>query len=289
MVDLMGQREQWPLRTLACLLKRARNVVKFLFRSYRTYRNEDNILIYQMGKVGSTSIAKALGERAIQIHNFYPTNEPFSRKPFYRSSLYKKPIHWTFYYLIRRGIRRRSKLKVITLVRDPISRNVSMYFQDLYYFLAYYFSEIRPNRDSREEDIDILIDCFRETFDHRYPLDWFDKEFKRFTGVDVYEYAFDSNAGCTKIERGGISLLIIQTERLSDCWHVVEEFCGRKLELRKDNRGERKWYGPLYSEFLDRHSLQAGELDEIYSSRYATFFFSEETRAELRRRWLSHK
>jgi len=266
------------------MLKRAKNVVKHLVQSYRAYRNEDNILIYQMGKVGSTSLAKALGERALQIHNFYPSNEPWSHKPFYRSSLYKRPVHWIFYRLIREGVRRRSKLKIITLVRDPISRNISMYFHHLHYRLAYYFSEIRPSRDSRE-GIDALVDCFRETFDHRYPLDWFDNELKRFTGVDVYEYAFDAVTGWSKIEVGGISLLIVQTERLRDCWHAVEEFCGRKLEFLEDNQGRRKWYGTLYSEFLDRYSLSADELDEIYSSRYATFFFSEKTRAELRWKW----
>jgi hypothetical protein len=238
-----------------------------------------------MGKVGSTSLAKALGERAIQIHNFYPSNELCSHKPLYRSSLYRKPLHWMFYRVIRLGIRRRRKLKIITLVRDPIGRNVAMYFQDLHYWLAYYFSEVRPNRDTREEDIDILVDCFREVFDHRYPLDWFDKELKRLTGIDVYEFTFDSTTGCTEINRGHVSLLIIQTERLSDCWHAVEEFCGRKLELREDNRGKRKWYGTMYSEFLKRYLVSADELEEIYSSRYATFFFSEQTRAELRRRW----
>ncbi len=242
-----------------------------------------------MGKVGSTSIAKALGDRAIQIHNFYSANAPFSRKPFYTNSLYKKPLYWLFYRSIRLGIRRRSKLKIVTLVRDPIGRNISMYFQDLAYFLAYYLSEVIPNRDNREEDIDILVDCFRRTFDHRYPLDWFDKEFKRFTGVDVYEHAFDATKGWTRIDKDGMSVLIVQTEKLSDCWHTVEEFCGCKLERREDNRGERKWYGTLYSEFLGRYSLSAVELDEIYSSRYARFFFTEETRAELRRKWQGEK
>ena len=270
------------------MLRRARDVVGFLTSTYRRYRNEDNILIYQMGKVGSTSLVKALGERAIQIHNFFPSNEPCSRKPFYGSSLRRKPVEWLFYHAIRRGVRARSTLKIVTLVRDPIGRNVSMYFQHLHYWLAHYFSEIRADRDGRE-GIDTLVDCFRETFDHRYPLDWFDKELKRLTGVDVYEHAFDSTRGCTEITKGGIRVLIIQTDKLRDCWHTVEEFCGRKLEFREDNRGERKWYGTLYSEFLDRYSVSADELDEIYSSKFATFFFSEATRAELKRRWQGPK
>jgi hypothetical protein len=266
------------------MMSKAANAVAFLRRSFRRYRDEDTILIYQMGKVGSTSLAKALGDRAIQIHNFYPRNEPCSRRPLYRSGLHKKPLQWAFYHVIRRAIRRRRTLKIITLVRDPIGRNVSMYFHDLHYWLAYYFSEVRPDRVGRA-DMNTLIDCFRETFDHTYPLDWFDKELKRLTGIDVYEHAFDRATGCTKIDRDGVSLLVIQTEKLRECWHAVEEFCGRKLELREDNRSARKWYGTLYASFLDTYSLNADELERIYSSRYATFFFSEETRDELRSRW----
>ena len=266
------------------MIRGATDVVRLLFRSFQRYRNEDNILIYQMGKVGSTSLARALGDRAIQIHNFYPSNEPCSRKPLYRSVLYKKPIHWAFYLAIRLGVRARRKLRIITLVRDPIGRNISMYFHDLHYWLAYYLTEVRPDRVS-SEDPDMLVDCFKETFDHRYPLEWFDRELKRLTGLDVYEHPFDTERGCTKIDKGRVSLLVVQTEKLRDCWPAIEEFCGCELEWRDDNLGERKWYGSLYAEFLDRLSLSADELDEAYSSNYATFFFSEETRAQLRKRW----
>jgi hypothetical protein len=159
-----------------------------------------------------------------------------------------------------------------------------MYFHDLHYWLAYYLSEVRPERVGRE-DMATLIDCFRETFDHDYPLDWFDRELKRLTGIDVYEHAFDRAAGCTKVDEGGVSVLIVRTDKLRECWHVVEEFCGHKLELREDNRGARKWYGDVYAAFLEAYSVDADELDRIYASRYARFFFSEETRAELRSRW----
>ena len=270
------------------MLKKARDVVGFLASTYRRYRDEDNILVYQMGKVGSTSLAKALGEHAIQIHNFFPENDPCARKPFYRGSLRRRTVDGLFFYVIRRAVRARRKLKIVTLVRDPIGRNVSMYFQHLHYWLAYYFSEVRADRDGRE-GIGTLVDCFRETFDHRYPLDWFDKELKRLTRVDVYEYAFDSTKGCAEIKHGGVDVLIVQTEKLPACWHIVEAFCGRKLELREDNRAELKWYGALYSEFLNRYSLRADEIDAIYSSKFATFFFSEAARADLGRRWLGPK
>jgi hypothetical protein len=266
------------------VLRKAKDVVEFLLSSFRRYRDEDRVLIYQMGKVGSTSLARALGDRAIQIHNFFPRNEPCPRKPWYRARWYRRPIHWLFYLAIRRGVRRRRQTRIITLVRDPIGRNVSMFFHDLHFWLAYYFSEVKPNGPGRE-GVDTLIDCFTESFDHRYPLEWFDRELKRLTGVDVYAHSFDRAAGWTRIDEDGVSLLIVQTERLEDCWQVIEDFCGRKLEWREDNRGERKWYGGLYTEFLDRYCVSPDELDEIYASRYATFFFSDEARATFRRRW----
>lgn len=254
------------------------------FRVVRKYADEDRILIYQMGKVGSTSLGRALGDRGIQIHNFYPSNEPWPRLPTYGLGLARKLAHAIFYRAIRRGVRKRRTLKVITLVRDPIARNISMYFQDIHYWLAHYHTERRPNI-GRRDDIDVVSDCFREMFDHRYPLEWFDRELKRVTGVDVYDYTFDRNTGCSRVETGTTSILIIQAERLSENWSQVEAFCGSKLEWREDNRAARKWYGPSYDAFLARFSMSAEELDEVYSSRYATFFYSEESLAGFRRRW----
>jgi hypothetical protein len=225
-----------------------------------------------------------LGDAAIQIHNFYACNEPCSRKPLYAGGLLEKPVHWLFYRVIRRGIRRRRSLKIITLVRDPIGRNVSMFFQDLHYWLAYYFSRVRRDR-AHAEGVDVLVDCFRSTFDHRYPLDWFDRELKRLTGIDVYEHAFDHAAGYMRIDKGRVSVLVVHSEKLRESWPAIEEFCGRKLVPREDNRGARKWYARSYSEFLETYVPSKAELDEMYSSRYATFFFSDEARAELRRRW----
>jgi hypothetical protein len=260
------------------------DAARSLVGAYRRYRDENTVLVYQMGKVGSTAIASALGDRAVQIHNFYPANEPCSCRPLYANALYRKPFHWLFYRAIRMAVRRRKTLKIITLVRDPIERNISMYFHDLHYWLAYYFSAVRPDR-VRSEGLDTLIDCFRTTFAHRYPLDWFDRELKRLTGIDVYDHAFDTAAGFTRIEQGGTSVLLVQTEQLWASWHAVEEFVGRKLELRETNRGRHKWYGPLYARFLRAYSATASELEEMYSSRYARLFFSEDARARMRRRW----
>jgi hypothetical protein len=269
------------------VLSKAAAAAELMRRTYRRYRDERTILVYQMGKVGSVSIADALGERAIQIHNFFPSNEPCSKRPFYRSALYKWPRDWLFYMTIRRAVRARRLVKIVSVVRDPVARNVSMYFHDLYYWLAFYFTEVRPERVSTEGP-NALIDCFRETFDHNYPLEWFDRELKRLTGLDVYDYEFDRARGWTRIDRGGVSLLIVQTERLRDCWPALEEFCDTRLEWREDNRSDQKWYGSLYSEFVARYSVSAPDLDRIYSSRYASFFFSEKDRAAFRRRWGAH-
>jgi hypothetical protein len=266
------------------MITKARNAIRFLYRSYQTYRDEEKIVIYQMGKVGSTSLTRALGEDAIQIHNFYPANEPCHCKPRYPGRIDRRLLHALFYRAIRLGVGRRQRLKIITLVRDPVARNLSMYFQDLHFWQSYYFSEVRPGLRNKN-DIDTLLDCYRETFDQQYPLVWFDNEFRRITGVNVYDHPFDSSAGYTRIEEDGKSILIVQTEKLSERWDVIEEFCGRKLELRRDNHADEKWYRDLYARFVDRFSLTTNELDEIYSSEFASFFFSKAERGKFRERW----
>ena len=266
------------------MIKRVMRAVRHLLRSYRRYRDENTILVYQMGKVGSTALTRALGDAAIQIVSFYPSNFSFPHTPSYGVDLPRRLMHRLFCPVIRLAVRRRSTLKIVTLVRDPVGRNVSMFFQELHNWLAVYFSEIRPDRVSRE-DFDTLLDCYRELFNHRYPLEWFDRDLKRLTGVNVYEHPFDTAEGCTRIDVGATSVLIVQAERLRERWQSVEEFCGRKLAFREDNRGEHKWYATVYADFLERYSMSAEELDTVYSSRFATFFFSDEQRAELRRKW----
>lgn len=90
------------------------------------YLNSENIIIYQMGKVGSTSLEKSL-PNSFHTHTLYAKEPNPLSTSFYKSSFVLK----TRYFLIRNLIKRRRKIKIISVVRHPLERNFSMFFHDL--------------------------------------------------------------------------------------------------------------------------------------------------------------
>jgi hypothetical protein len=102
--------------------------------------------------------------------------------------LYKKefaisgfqPRHlWESQYLLKqieRGAKCR-RWKVVTLVRDPIARNISGFFQTLQseFGLDYEKAESMDEEDVARELVDIFLE--KVTW-HDYPLTWFDTELK---------------------------------------------------------------------------------------------------------------
>ncbi|MCV5836652.1 putative capsular polysaccharide synthesis family protein, partial [Escherichia coli] len=81
-------------------------------------------------------------------------------------------------------LKRNQDVRIISLVREPIGRNISMFFQSLPFWMA----EKYLNDDSaiRSERPQLLQEAFEEHMNHHYPLEWFDNEIKTLTGIDVF-------------------------------------------------------------------------------------------------------
>ena len=86
------------------------------------FESNNDVLVYQMGKVGSSSIKKTLVKAGFSVKHFhYAAGTSWDRR--------NRP----------KGIFGVSRLrdfhgKIITLTRDPISRNISAFFQNLQAF-----------------------------------------------------------------------------------------------------------------------------------------------------------
>jgi hypothetical protein len=110
------------------------------------------------------------------------------------------------------------KAKIITLVREPVGRNVSAFFQNYKRFTGSGF------HDSYFEAVD-LINMFFKNYNHEVPLSWFDIEIKETLDIDVYDYTFPKEKGFLAIQKGNIELLILKME-MSDAikQKVISEF-----------------------------------------------------------------
>jgi hypothetical protein len=232
------------------------------------------ILIYTMGKVGSSSLENSIND-AVHLHSLYQ-NPP-------------NPMHWklrnpTKYQKVKSYFRSKlnllalysaRKIDIVTVVRDPMQRNISMYFQTLPFWLAQGFSEprIKPIIDSREEGFDVIIDGFNKVFNHEYASLWFDKEIKRFSKIDVLNQQFDKTLGYKTYKNGKYNLLTIRVDILNKCENVIGEFFNLNVSIKNTNSGENKWYAEAYKRFKSEYVAPPKIVESVTNSKfYKTFF-----------------
>lgn len=248
---------------------------------------EPTVVVYQMAKVGSSTVTAALrsfgGMNVFQVHLLGPEAigrwlsglRRFPRARFQTGVDIIGPL--LYRGLIEPGL----KLKIITLVRDPIARNCSFYFANL---------DVLLGTEDAHENVELsrVVGEFRNRFDHQGCLRWFDGDFKPVLGVDIYEHPFPHDRGHARITTDRYDILVMRTD-LDDASkkRCLEEFLGVEgLSLRPRNVGSRKPYAATYRKFLDALRLPESYVDEMLDSKYTRHFFSPDERASLRARWL---
>jgi hypothetical protein len=226
-----------------------------------------------MGKVGSTSIENGLKENGIHLHNFFFENIPchckYPRKP------YIKWFEKFKLFIIRLAIKRRKRVKMISAVRDPLDRNISMFFQDLHHYLNAY--DFKHSTAKKEQDKLLLNKCFDEIFYHEYPCNWFDDELKRLTKIDIYNYPFNKSDGYVIIKSGKFEILILDCKKINSSSDIINKFIEHPIDLINSNVGGDKWYGPIYKVFKETYKPTEYYKNKIYNSKFSKHFGFERT------------
>jgi len=252
-------------------------------------RQNEVILVYQMGKVGSTSIYETLKRNGILSYHIHDFN--ILRRILRQSSVTYKYITLLEKVLFTlrdiciflprkmflKRLKKKSKIKIITLVREPIGRNISGLFQ------------VRITRIKKlilSRDIKLIEKKFYEDFPHFYPLVWFDDELKSIFGIDIYKYNFDKEKGYQIIKRENIEVLVLKLEKLEVNKKIVSSFLSHKIDLVGANKSEDKWYSDIYKEFRGNFTPNLKYIDTLYNSKYMKHFYSEEEIEEFRNGWL---
>ncbi|PRO65336.1 putative capsular polysaccharide synthesis family protein [Alkalicoccus urumqiensis] len=267
------------------------NKVRYFKKMY--IDNPKLVVIHQMGKVGSTTLVETLKEKNWQPFHVHSFRTPLSTSMYeqYRSTrYYRTPLYRLRYFLRHRLVemllKQRKKVKIISLVREPVSRNQSMYFHAFHVPLM----GMNKYQDNRQEDA-VNIEAFRrdfyKRFNHLYGNRWFDQEFARIWDVNVYAYPFDQEKGYTRIQSGNKDILLVQMEKLNDLEQVLADFLGEEdLTLTQANSGSKKWYHAVYKEFKQKADPSKEYVDQLYDTKYMNHFYSKEDQEKGRNRFL---
>ncbi|MCU0286868.1 MAG: putative capsular polysaccharide synthesis family protein [Acidobacteria bacterium] len=259
----------------------------------------DPILIYQMGKVGSTSVYNSLKCAGISnslFHVHQLSDEGIKRKEMWLKHHEALEIPWVkedlqYIKKIKELItRNRSEFqwKIITMTRDPVSVKLSAFFENI----EVYGNTVFDSPD--KVNIAKTIDCIRkEAFDLEkingdYYHVWFDEELKTVFDIDVYQVPYDFNKGYTIITKEEVSVLVMRIEDMSESFQdAMAEFLKiDKIKLIKDNTADNKKYWHEYQTVLKNFKLPLEFLDLIYATPYARHFYRNDKNRKSWEKWL---
>ena len=222
------------------------------------------VFVYQMGKVASTSVYESLRSQysghVFHGHYFSANHGNAELRALYDYCNQTSPA-----------------IKVISLVREPISRNISAFFQN---FKRDTGKSIEQCGQSMLE----LRDTFLKNYPHEIPWVWFDNNIKRHFGIDVYEHTFPTE-GHLRLSDGSTELLLMRHD-LADQQKasLVGEFVGLDgFSVARANVSSDKEYSQYMTAFQELR-LPKWYLYRVFSSKYSKHFYGDEI-GELMRRW----
>lgn len=270
---------QWAKEFVAGLSKRRRNQIYALKEFFRAQPRP--ILIYQMAKVGSTSVYRSLRAAGVYPLHVHQVAEESRRRgiEFYSRHEEVPPIHLYVSQMLRPYLRWTShRIKVISLVRDPIARHVSSLYQmaDFNDTVSGDAAETRRRIVERLEDPGAMD----------YTFGWFDRQLKAVLDVDVMAEPFDKERGFGLYAGPRADVLVVKLERLSDLLStVVSDFVGRELQVTQANVRRRAKRGEEYARVKRTLSISASARNRIYGHDWMQHFYTQDEIEAFQSKW----
>jgi hypothetical protein len=258
------------------------------------FEKKPPIIILTPGKVGSSSVYNTLKEELKGKYNVFHIHK-FSRTQIFDSKEYhlnsdKKflPEHLIIAEVLEKKMTSyKGILKIITLTREPISRKVSGFFQNI---------------ELRKQDIENLGLEIDELKAKEFLLDnlntgviseleqWFSEEIKGNLGIDVFARPFNSQTGYMINSNNRYNQLLLQMENLDEIFPVaIKEFLNLKqsMQLKNVNIGEQKHYSDSYKIIRNEIKLSPDTVDKIVHSKYFQHFYKDQE-PNIRQKWQKH-
>jgi len=254
--------------------------------------NDDLILVHQMGRAASMTLTNTIKSLHLEqpVYHTHWLNTQSVKERVERINSWKNngagPLNVRVAELLSPEIANRiedRQWKIMSIVREPVARNVSAFFLDITRFFPDFFERYENNEISLQE----MTDVFINEFPHDMPLDWFDVEMKEPFSIDVFSKGFEEQKGYMIMEHENVSLLVIKLEKLNTCFKTAFlEFFGQEPESLVNTHvtNDDKSFG-MYKEFLRDVELPESYLDRMYDCEYVRHFFSEGEVENFRKKW----
>lgn len=243
-----------------------------------------DILVYQPSKVGSSTLYVSLREagiNSVQIHTFQPDEEfvsCMSLPGFFKDKRFdfilKDLKFYQEYYQKRKKV-----TKIITMVREPLARDISEY-------LTFFYREHILNDRvcvNTYKGVERLLEELSGIGQYGYQFEWFDRELKKFTGIDIFSYPFNKEIGYSIIKQGNMEILIMKMEKINQHEKIIADFIeNSNFKIILSNIGKQNPYKYIYSELKKNIKIPKRVVDRYYKdNKRMDYFYAEEEKKKF--------
>ena len=249
-------------------------IVRIQFMFIRIQEKNPPIIILTPGKTGSTSVYKSvkkeLSNPIYQIHTLskYSIDNSFA---FHKKNKTPYPLHLTIAkYLNKKLEIYDGNVFIITIIREPISRMISSYFQNI----ERYNNDALDIMNAKYVISQHLKDAVS------YYDNWFKIQIENNFEIDIYNDDYLSKE-CYRIYKNGkINLMLIRMEDLAENFENASKiFLNLQdgIKLEQHNIGKNKYYSNFYKSIRTNMRIDKSLRDKLTDTRFYKEFYLEYT------------
>jgi hypothetical protein len=255
------------------------HLVKFISR-YIHFK-DTLFLVYASGKTGSSTVYYTLMKefplnKVLHVHllSDYWIKEKIPKQSGVTN---KKVRNQVLAYKVYKAVKKKKKIKVITLIRDPFSRGISAYFHN---------PALR--KQAKNKDLETIR---REIIDYAkdLSLDWFKTDFNNFFNCNIFDYAFDKTKGIKKINlMDKFEVLLLKNRQLRKIGkQEIGGFLGITIDsLFNVNQRDETSGGDIYNKVKDYYFEDKDSFNEKFNSQFTQHFFDNDELESFRLKYL---
>lgn len=240
-----------------------------LYVWYLEFTSSERVIILTPGKVGSSSVYYSLSKNSkAAVYHLHVLNPNKIKESFLKAKEMKISIPWHLYVsdvLINQMTRFKKSTKIICIIREPISRMTSSYFQNI------------ERYDNNEYSIDKAMKTISNHFmdSVSYYENWFHNELYLNYGIDVY--SLNEENGLFKHTEDGLIFYLLRMENLNDVYKtMVQDIFGKNFntELLSKNIGDTKNYSKFYKNVRSRLEVADDLTNKLKNTKFIKKFYN---------------
>jgi hypothetical protein len=290
--------ESNPIKDLEKKIQRCKRIFSLF---YRSLIGQHPVAVYQMGKVGSTTIYETIRQlnKNPVFHVHFLTKTEVERiyrrhlillrlEQMYKATQINKEFsHITQSKAISDLVNTGWGLKwnIITAVRDPLECKLSHLFNSSFTYITnpqVFHKDLFDENGKVDKERALAftskwINEFNPETD--YVCNWIDNEFKNYLGIDLYNYPFDQAKGYQIIHHKGNMILVLQMEAINSCLiRAIKEMkiTSTDIKIKTANENLNKEFSEIYRYVKDNLVVSEEVLKKIYATKYVNHFYSSE-------------